>query len=210
MTEHRTMNAVIHAAFRRDLDRFESALAAFPAGSQARADRLKVAWDNYATQLHHHHDDEETLFWPALQEAGVDLSEFGELEAEHALMQQALADADRTMTELAAAPTAAHAASSHAAVLHLREVLLDHLDHEERDLEPLAHQHHGSGPMAAARKAVRKAHPGNTGTFLAWLLDGADDDARAGLRKEVPAPVVFLVSRIGGRHYRRAVAPTWA
>ena len=210
MTVQLTMNTAIHAAFRRDLARFESALASFPAGAQERADRLTVAWDNLADQLHHHHEGEETLFWPALQEAGVDLSEFTELEAEHAEMQRALATADETMKALAAAPTAESAATAHAAVQRLQEVLLAHLDHEERDLEPLTIAHFTSPPFAAARKAMRKRHPGTVGTLVAWLLDGAGPEARAALHQEVPAPVVFVINRIGGRHYRREIAPTWS
>jgi hypothetical protein len=40
MTEHKTMNTIVHAAFRRDLARFDAGLAAFPAGSRSRADQL--------------------------------------------------------------------------------------------------------------------------------------------------------------------------
>lgn len=47
-TEHRTMNTIVHAAFRRDLARFDAALAAFPDGDQRRADELGRAWDLYA------------------------------------------------------------------------------------------------------------------------------------------------------------------
>ena len=32
MTDQRTMNSIIHAAFRRDLGRFDGALGSFPAG----------------------------------------------------------------------------------------------------------------------------------------------------------------------------------
>jgi hypothetical protein len=46
MTEHKTRNTVIHAAFRRDLARFDNALGGFPAGSRTRADQLDGAWDN--------------------------------------------------------------------------------------------------------------------------------------------------------------------
>ena len=66
MTEHQTMNTIIHAAFRRDLARFDSALATFP-DTQDRADQLWTAWENYAHQLHQHHDDEETIFCPAMR-----------------------------------------------------------------------------------------------------------------------------------------------
>lgn len=54
MTEQRTMNSIIHAAFRRDLRRFNSALGSFPAGSGERAVQLKAAWDHLAYQLRLH------------------------------------------------------------------------------------------------------------------------------------------------------------
>ena len=71
MTENRTMNTVIHAAIRRDVERFDAALAAFPAGSQPRAEELNRAWKNLASQVHHHHEDEETIFWPAFRALGA-------------------------------------------------------------------------------------------------------------------------------------------
>ena len=62
--EHKTMNTIVHAAVRRDLGRFDQALAVFPANSQPRANELKRAWDNFEEEIHHHHTYEETLFWP--------------------------------------------------------------------------------------------------------------------------------------------------
>ena len=44
-----SMNKVIHAAFRRDLDRFLAALAGFPDGDAARAADLGRAWVNFDT-----------------------------------------------------------------------------------------------------------------------------------------------------------------
>ena len=38
-----SMNKVIHAAVRRDLDRFIAALSAFPPGDTARAQQLSAA-----------------------------------------------------------------------------------------------------------------------------------------------------------------------
>ena len=76
-TAHRTMNTVIHAAFRRDLDRLGGALERYPSDSRERADQLTAMWDNLAHQLHLHHQDEETLFWPAFRELGVDRATIG-------------------------------------------------------------------------------------------------------------------------------------
>jgi hypothetical protein len=210
MTEHKTMNTVIHAAFRRDLVRLEAALSGFPAGSRERAAELKAAWDNYAFQLHHHHEDEETIFWPALQEVGADLSLVEDLDGEHEAMKQALDAADAAMARFAGEPGPDQVSGATQAVAQLRTVLLDHLAHEERDMEPISARYHQSPPLQAAQKSVRKAHRGNMGTFFAWLQDGADADAKAALRREVPPPVLFVITAVSGRRYRRTIAPVWS
>ncbi len=208
MTEHKTMNGVIHSAFRRDLARFDNAFGAFSPVDGSKW-QLEPAWNNLSSQLHHHHEDEETIFWPALRELGVDGSLIGELQGEHAEMLSALNAADAAMKVFHAEPSQDNASKTHATVTELTRVTLSHLAHEERDLEPIAAAHQSSSQMKAAQKAVRKAHKGDTGNFFAWLLDGADPDAKAGLREEVPPPVLFVISRVGGRDYRRRIAPMW-
>ena len=66
------------------------------------------------------------------------------------------------------------------------------------------------GLAPSAQATVRKAHLADAGTFFAWLTDGIDDDTATALRREVPAPVLFLIRGVAGRHYRRRIAPTWA
>ena len=210
MTEHKTMNTVIHAAFRRDLARFDNALGGFPAGSRTRADQLDGAWDNFSYQLHHHHEDEETIFWPELRQLGASESLMSELESEHAQMLSALDAADAAMKVFHAGPSEESASTARSTIGDLGGVILSHLVHEEQDLEPIAAAHPDSPQMQAAQKAVRKAHKGNTGTFFTWLLDGADLDARAELRRELPPPVLFVIVRVGGRDYNRRIAPVWA
>ena len=209
MTENRTMNTVIHAAIRRDVARFDAALAAFPAGSQQRAEELNRAWKNLASQVHHHHEDEETIYWPAFRALGADQALVTDLDGEHERMQGALAVAGAVMQELRAAPTADNAESARAAIRALDAVLTEHFTHEERDLEPFAASHRGTPEIKQAQAQVRKAHQGEAGTFAAWLLDGADDDTKALLRKEIPPPVLFVLSRIPGRRYNQEIAPVW-
>ena len=210
MTEHRTMNTIIHAAFRRDLARFDRALAAFPDGSRSRADQLKLAWDNYAHQLDHHHQDEETIFFPALRGLGATDAMVGELEDEHAAMLRALEAASTAMTNFQAEPSAGNASAARDALGTLRGTLQTHLDHEERDLEPFAAKQKDTPQMKAAQNAVRKAHTGEAGSFLAWLSDGAAPADKAALRREIPAPVLFVLTRVAGRDYNRRIAPVWA
>jgi hypothetical protein len=210
MTEHKTMNTIVHAAVRRDLGRFDQALGSFPAGSQPRADQLKRAWDNFEEELHYHHTYEETLFWPALQEIGIDLSLVEELDGEHDAMRQALEEASGAMATFHQAPGAGEAVVARKAVAHLSDVLLAHLAHEERDLEPISIEYHDSAPMKVALTKVQKAHQGRMGNFFAWLQDGATAQDKAGLRKQIPAPVVFVITTVAGRHYRRDIASVWA
>lgn len=209
MTEHRTLNTVVHAAFRRTIARFDGALAAFPDGSQQRAVQLKRAWDFFEEELHHHHDYEEEYFWPALQQTDADLSAVAELDSEHDAMREALGHATQAMVVLRAIPTTDNAVSARAAVAHLGEVLLNHLSHEERDLEPISAAYQDAPPMKAALKQVKKAHLKSMGNFVEWLQDGADAADLAGMRKELPPPVIFLFGKIAGRRYRREIAPTW-
>jgi hypothetical protein len=210
MTEITSMNTVIHAAFRRDFARFDQALASFPAGSRARADQLAIAWDNFDFQLHHHHQDEEKIFFPTLLALGADKPLVTDLEGEHAIMVAALETASASMKAFRADPTEQNAAAARSEVSHLHDTFNAHVTHEERDLEPFMVSQKGTPGMKAATKDVRKAHKGVSGTFFAWLMDGADSDALAGLRNEVPSPVLFVIGRVGGRDYNRRIAPVWA
>jgi hemerythrin-like domain-containing protein len=210
MTEHLTLNTVIHAAFRRDLVRFDTALATFPDGSQERADQLVAAWDNYSHQLHHHHQDEETIFWPAFRELGADESLTSDLGGEHADMLAALDHADDVVRRLHGDPSHLRAADARAAIAQLGEVLTDHLAHEEADLEPWAATVLEARRFKEARAAVRRAHKGEAGTFVAWLLDGAAPEDVSGLKHEIPAPVVAVLNAVPGRHYRKNIATVWS
>lgn len=209
MTQHLTMNTIVHAAFRRTIARFDVALEAFPNGSQPRADQLKRAWDFFESELHHHHGYEEEFFWPALQQTGADLGAVAELDSEHDAMRAALGAASRTVEGLQAEPTAASAEAARSAIAHLGTVLLDHLAHEERDLEPISAAYKGSPPMKAALRQVKKKHLKSMGNLVEWLQDGADPSDVAGLRRELPGPVIFLFGKLAGRRYRREIAPTW-
>ena len=208
-TEHLTMNTVIHAAFRRTLARFDAALADFPDGSQERAAQLGATWDFFDHELHVHHGFEEEYFWPALQETDADLSAIAELDGEHEAMREALAGATEAMHVLVAKPTQAQAGLAREAVAALSVVLLSHLEHEERDLEPISYAYRDAPSMKRALAQVKKAHMRSMGSMVLWLQDGATPEDVAGLKREIPGPVVALFGALGGRHYRRDIAPTW-
>lgn len=210
MTEHRTLNTVIHAALRRDLRRFDDALADFPAGSPGRAGELTVAWEHFSYQLHRHHDDEEQFFWPAFRTLGVDASLVGELEGEHDQMVHALTSADDSMVAFRTDPSAETAQAGRRSIVELHRVLDDHLAHEERTMEPFSVANKSTKEHKAAEAAARKAHTEGAGTFFSWLSDHADADAARAIRREVPAPALYLITRLTGRRYSRHIARPWA
>jgi hypothetical protein len=207
-TEIVGMNKIIHAAFRRDLARVDDALALFPYSPQPAAE-LTTTWDHFCYQLHRHHQDEETFFWPAFTALGVDPSTVAELHGEHDVMVAALEAAEQAMAAFGADPSPTPTADAKRAVGWLRFVLLEHLAHEERDMDPFSDSHQSTAEVKAAVKSTRKAHTEGAGNFFAWLSDGCTPEVRRALHHEVPPPVLFLMTRLGGRRYTRTVASIW-
>ncbi|WP_051516049.1 hemerythrin domain-containing protein [Candidatus Blastococcus massiliensis] len=209
MTESMTMNRVIHAAVRRDLDRLSTALGAMPDGDRARAQALDRAYGNLREELTHHHEGEDTHIWPMLATAGVDRELLTAMENEHHTMAESLAETATAMSAVAASGSAVDAAAARASVLRTREVVEQHLRHEETELEPRLVPLHDSPEWKAVEKKLRSNPPAVTGRFFAWLTDGMSDDHRAFLKATVPTPVVTVFSRVFGRRYHREVAPVW-
>jgi hemerythrin-like domain-containing protein len=209
MTAPMTMNRLIHAAVRRDLDRLAGALASFPAGDQARARDLERAYAYLHGELTRHHEGEDTHIWPMLATMGVKPALLEAMESEHSAMADALAETAVAMTILARSASAADAAAAHASIVRTREVVDRHLDHEEAELEPELMPYVESPEWKAVEKKLRSAPPGVAGRFFAWITDGMSDEHRAFLRRTVPAPVVAVLVRVFGRQYTREIAPVW-
>lgn len=112
VTEHKSMNTIVHAAFRRDLARFDAALAVFPAGSRQRADQLGLAWDSMRRSCTTTTSYEAQYFWPALQQTDADLSVVAHLDDEHDDMRRALEQATVFMARLRADPGAEQATAA--------------------------------------------------------------------------------------------------
>lgn len=203
------MNAVIHAAVRRDLRRLDAALAAPPAAQPGRARQLRTGYAHLHDQLGKHHQQEEELVFPALQRLGVDTTLIGEMEDEHAAMVAALGETATAMTTYAASPSAESAAQARQSVLATQQVVERHLAHEEAELEPRIAPHLDSEEWKAVEKQFRKQPPTVVGRFFAWLTDDADPASAAYLRSTIPAPVVAVLSKVLGRGYQKQIAPIW-
>jgi hemerythrin-like domain-containing protein len=204
-----TMNRVIHAAVRRDLDRLSTALGELTDGDTARAQDLERAYANLHIELTHHHEGEDTHVWPMLSTVGVDRTLLEAMESEHHAMADALTETAGAMGTLARSGSAADAAAAQASVVRTREVVERHLRHEEDELEPQLAPHLETPEWKAVEKKLSRQPPGVAGRFFAWLTDGMSDEHRAFLKTRVPSPVVVVLAKTFGRRYYKDVAPTW-
>jgi hypothetical protein len=204
-----SMNKAIHGAFRRDLQRFLSALESFPAGSTSRSRQLASAWANFDDQLEYHHTGEHEIAWPALTSIGVSPSLLEQMDAEHDTMAEALVEARKAMAALKTSASAADAASAHSAMKRLQEVTVAHLDHEEGELEALYLANREAPEIQEMGRKFSKVSPARGGRFFAWILDGATPDEKAAVTGSIPGPVLKILTGIFGRGYRRHVAPVW-
>lgn len=209
MDQQLTMNRVIHAAVRRDLDRLDRALGSMADGDRPRAQALERAYRNLHDELHHHHVGEDTHIWPMLASVGVDQHLLAEMESEHSAMAEALAGTGTAMATVAGSGSASDAAAARESLLLTREVVERHLQHEEIELEPQLAPHHESPEWKAVEKKLRSQPLPVAGRFFAWLTDGMSEEHRAFLEETVPKPVVAVLSKVFGRRYHREVAPTW-
>jgi hemerythrin-like domain-containing protein len=205
-----TMNRLIHAAVRRDLDRLTSALDQVADGDRSRAGELQRAFANLRQELTHHHEGEDAYIWPMLAGVGVAPDLLSAMESEHSAMADALTETDAAMSRFAASASAADAAAARASMASTRDVVNRHLAHEEADVEPQLLAQADSPEWKAVEKKLRRQPPGVAGQFFAWLTDGMTDEHRAFLEKTVPTPVVVVLSKVFGRRYNREVAPVWA
>lgn len=204
-----SVNQVIHAAVRRDVARTEQALRALPDGDRARARELQRAWQNLVRELTHHHESEDAMVWPFLLSRGVDADLMRAMEGEHGAMKVALADVSRAIDGVVADPTSGHAREAADVVARSNAVIDAHLEHEEKDVEPLLAAYEGDPEWKAVAKKLRPAKISDAGSALAWMQDGAGDRERTALRANIPGPVLAVITSVFGRRYRREVAPTW-
>lgn len=210
MSDTLSMNQIIHAAVRRDVTRTEQALRALDEGDSARAREIQVAWRNLVRELTHHHEAEDANIWPFLEERGFDPALLAEMESEHAAMKQALGSASTAIDEVVKAPTPAQARSAADVVADCARVVNAHLEHEERDLEPIAAGLENDAEWKAMTKKLRPGRIVDAANALAWMQDGAGERERSSLRQTIPGPVVTLLTRLVARRYRREVAPVWS
>ncbi len=205
-----SMNKLIHRAVRRDLDRLQDAVGAFPDGDKRRAADLHRGWAFFDAELTRHHEGEHRIAWPALEAIGVEQATLTQFDDEHDALAAALSQARAAMATLAASASRADADAAATAVAQVAQAAQTHLDHEEQVTEPLFAEHHGSPAIKEMSKKFTRDQSLKTGAeFFAWVQHGASAEEIAALKQSVPGPVLAILPKLFGRRYYREIAPIW-
>lgn len=205
-----TMMRIVHAALRRDLRRARTALAADPAPDhrQCVAIAEHLHWMMGFLEAHHRSEDEG--LYPLVRRrdpaAAVLLDD---MAADHRAVAVATSDVEQA-ADLLRRDDDTRAAIE--AIDQLTNVLLPHLDREEREAMPLV-----SRTITDAEWQRIEQEHNLDGQSLAdlgraghWLIDGVSDDDRAHVLGLVPAGQRFVLLHGFGRAYRRRARACWS
>jgi iron-sulfur cluster repair protein YtfE (RIC family) len=200
---------VMHHAFRRDLDRFVSAVRHTPVGEAATWAALQRRFGLFDESLHHHHEVEDASIWPLLLERAnaQDRATLEAMEAEHATIDPALEACRTAFAEMVEHPCTDHRNALDVRLTALRAGLVDHLRHEETEALPLVQRTMTAEEWAASEKAAGQGYPLRLVPFLVcWTMEGMPDEIRRNVLGQAGALYGVLLRLFERRHARREAA----
>ncbi len=183
---------ILHDAFRRDVERLARAAARPGNADPAARAALLLGWHGFSRELHHHHQIEDTYIWPLMRcklaSSPDDLAVLDAMEAEHTLIDPALAAVEEALAE----PDGERGVLADR-VDDLSGILRSHLTHEERDALPLIQQ------TVTAREWSRLNRDSMRGMdyrwiseLVPWVLEGLSERRKQMALRAIPAPMRLL------------------
>lgn len=176
----------VHDALRRDLFKVAEVLGGGPEHTR-RVLSDSRRWQFFTAFLTVHHTAEDEALWPLVaaktDDAGRALLDA--MEAEHGYLDPLLERVGLLMADTDADPVEL----SDALVL-LREALVQHLGHEEREALPLLDSTLSPEEWKAFGDKHRELIGEEARTYLPWLLDGLDEDRIKQLIGRMPEPLI--------------------
>jgi hemerythrin-like domain-containing protein len=208
-----TMMYVMHHAFRRDLDRFTSAVTATPLADRTTWKALAARWDRFFTILHHHHSVEDLYIWPFLM-GRADDDERETLEAmedEHGHIDPLLTSVAEGFTALAGdrLPPGAEdlRAGLQVRMAATRDTLGRHLEHEETQALVILQRHSTTADWHRIEKEEIGSH--KIAVPMPFLVGWCAEEVPAKELNEIfgtvgtPFKVLWLLTRRGFRRGER-------
>jgi len=198
-----------HFAFRRDLAKFEAAVRQTPVGEAECWATLAERWQIFAEILHHHHTIEDVMIWPPLlrrtestdDRAGTEL--LHAMEGEHDLVDPALAGCADGFAAMVDHPCEDHRNALDVHVTTARQLLADHLRHEEVDAIPLIQRVMTAEEWAASEAyATKGIQPRKLLELVPWMVEGMAPELLA--REAAAAPLLMrVVLKLSRRRWAR-------
>lgn len=193
-----SMNTNMHAAFKREIGRLKSGLAAADLATADSRDGLANRYQFFSQTLHHHHQGEDTYLFPGVRQS-ADSDEravLDEMEAEHEGLVAILGALDEQFAHLD------QSTDKKAVTTQLDELLVllsAHCAHEERDGVPIVQKYLSDDNFKAFMKYNRGAP--NSSLIFPWMCDGADSTVESQTWGNIPAPVRLFLKPMMTRKY---------
>jgi len=174
-----TLLMMSHHAFRRDLGRFQAALARVKAGDATRVEALQNEWKGYHMALHGHHMQEDGAIFPDLREKHPALrGVLDQLASDHRRIDPLLEKGD---TAFAALPKTTEAEE---VVAELTSLLDAHLTLEEANVAP-----HLRG-VASFPPPPNEEMLGMYAQGFSWSMQGIAPEVTAEVSKMLPPGLI--------------------
>ena len=205
LTDTRVM-PVIHTLFRREFRLAGGLLRGVAEGDTARAAVVADHLDLVDELLHHHHTAEDELLWPLmLERVPDDLAPIVHLmESQHGRVEQLLDELAPLLGQWRRTAGAKERDRSAALYDELYVALAEHLEAEEQRLLPIAARSVTQEEWERMGRAARAGTPKGKQFLVFGMI--AHDGGREGvaiLLAGAPAPVRWLVPRLGARAYAK-------
>ncbi|WP_238421137.1 hemerythrin domain-containing protein [Gordonia sp. 'Campus'] len=199
------MMYVLHHTFRRDLADFAASVPVTPIDDAGTWRALADRWTMFAEALHHHHSGEDAELWPLLL-ARCDEDEkrvLDAMEAEHHRIDPLLAECQAGFTSMASSADTGTRTTLADALVRARQILGEHLAHEETDAIAIVQRHMTTADWDAFEEKMGKQaglrHTLRVGPMMA---KGLLPDDRERVFTRLPGILKVLVT-LGGPSFRR-------
>ncbi|MBA2389482.1 MAG: hemerythrin domain-containing protein [Geodermatophilaceae bacterium] len=201
ISDETIMLFVIHDALRRDATHLARAVERRDLDDPERRVAFLRGWEIFKRQLQRHHEGQDRNLWPLIR------TYLPARDEENAILNEMEAEHERIEPLMTAVDTALRTSNSDwlaESTVEFRQELLAHLEHEEREAVPLMESALTKQDWKAFARAQRKA-TGFKGAqeFFPYILEEADADRAARVRKTLSAPMRVLLGQIWEPRFAR-------